>query len=653
MNRVKISYKTLKIVYIAIKTKECEKKMIELIIPPISDCFMPTLGVAQIAGYLYENNIDCMVYDASAELMFEIFNIVNNLPPHIRDIIWDDHTYSFKNIVAAMNYISLKDGNFKITPDNFCTNFNWRDFEATQRFIHSNTIFHNLVKTLPSVRNNKKPGTIVGFSISYESQVLPAFILADNIKKQYPYVKICIGGSLLYNYSEYFYNIMYISDLIDYLIIGAGEIALEHIALGCLNKLQQMDGIEIVDVLGKYIIDTRQFTGHPIVYAPDFSNFNFDLYPTKAKAFPYMIKDKCYYGKCYFCNGDKVLLHNNKKQVLDAFGQIEIISATTGISNVYLVDAALSPKDFEQIGRMNLKNNIRWIANARFEKQFLEETLIQQIAANGCDMLRFGLESASQHVLNLMNKGTIIENAEKIIQLTDKYKIKNHLYIMFGYPGETADDRRLTLDFLNRNKEYIYSYSVSVFQPIPGTYIYEKLAKEIANKDHEYERILELIYPDEDDYQLLYNDIMTVSSILDGFAHTNLEFYSANIFNDMYSNYENIQVTPSKLENPNSLLASLAVSIIELDSICVTEINCDRVHELWHIDFYHNRLIKCFISETLADSFNSTLDSDCTDKKQELINILRNFNTDTTYLYFSINSDERDISKEMSIQFLP
>lgn len=43
--------------------------MIHLIIPPISDCFMPTLGVAQIAGYLKDNGIACKAYDASAELM--------------------------------------------------------------------------------------------------------------------------------------------------------------------------------------------------------------------------------------------------------------------------------------------------------------------------------------------------------------------------------------------------------------------------------------------------------------------------------------------------------------------------------------------------------------------------------------------------------
>jgi len=47
--------------------------MIVLVIPPVSDCFMPTLGVAQIAGYLKEANVDCKVYDIGAEINYKIY----------------------------------------------------------------------------------------------------------------------------------------------------------------------------------------------------------------------------------------------------------------------------------------------------------------------------------------------------------------------------------------------------------------------------------------------------------------------------------------------------------------------------------------------------------------------------------------------------
>lgn len=51
-------------------------------------------------------------------------------------------------------------------------------------------------------------------------------------------------------------------------------------------------------------------------------------------------------------------------------------------------------------------------------------------------MLRFGLESASQKILDYMNKGTKVDVAEKILNLAARYGIRNHVYLMFGYPGK-------------------------------------------------------------------------------------------------------------------------------------------------------------------------------------------------------------------------
>ena len=106
---------------------------------------------------------------------------------------------------------------------------------------------------------------------------------------------------------------------------------------------------------------------------------------------------------------------------------------------------------------------------------------------------------------------------------------------MFGYPGETDADRAETLQFLEQNRRYISSYSVSIFQPIPGTPVYEEIQSGLhlpasCGADEEYQHILAEIYPSESAYQDILQTVEKVKSVLAGYAHTNAEFYSANIF---------------------------------------------------------------------------------------------------------------------------
>ena len=503
--------------------------MIKLVIPPVSDCFMPTLGTAQIAGFLKENGIDCKVIDANAELLRGIFNEVQNCSNELKEVILDGNEYNYKNVLACLNYWSSLQKEIWISNDEFETDFCWNDFERVIEFVNQETEFHKCIRQLSFMSIEEEKADIFGISISYESQVVPTLVLAKEIKKKSPYSTIVIGGSFLYTFYEEFYKLLYLIDWVDYLVLGAGELfflSLEDRRI----ELDKIDGINVTNIGRKTVIDTRGCLENPTVYIPFFSDINFALYPTKEKAFPYMIKDKCYYGQCNFCNGDRVTKQNVVKNTREALKAIKIISDRIHVENVYFVDAALSPKDIRDIANSPYVDKINWIANGRFENEFNDEALIREISQKGCTMLRFGLESGSQKVLDLMNKGTKIETIERILQLTASYGIRNHLYIMFGYPGEEEKDREATIDFLTRNRRNISSYSISVFQPIPGTRVYERLSEQLPESENEYKLIIDNLY-DEKRYNDIRRDIIRVEAILKRSSKTNKEYYSANVFN--------------------------------------------------------------------------------------------------------------------------
>lgn len=623
--------------------------MIVLVIPPVSDCFMPTLGVAQIAGYLKEANVDCKVYDIGAEINYKIYEKVLNENERIKNLIIGDNGYTYRNLVSSMNFFSLTNEDFEIGADYFNIGCDWKDVDLTIEYISSENLLSNMYTELPLISEIGRwvSQVICGISISYESQVIPSLILAKILKSKFEEVRICLGGSLLYNFEEIFYKYVYVSNLIDYLVIGPGEIVFEQIEKPNFVDLIRSNGIKITEFDERLIIDARESINLPVVYKPNFEDFNFELYPVENKAFPYMIKDKCYYGKCRFCNGDKVMRKDNCKAVESAFTMIQEISKQTNIANAYIVDAALSPRDFVNIGKMSSDNMVSWIANARFEKKLTDENLIKEISRKGCVMLRFGFESGSQKVLDFMNKGTKVDIAEKILALTSKYNIKNHLYIMFGYPGEGKKERKETLDFLDRNKRYIYSYSVSVFQPIPGTPVYEELSEKLEARDNEYERIIELVYPNENDYQELREDILRAGDILKDFAQTNIEYYSANIFNTDAKKKKRYTV----IEYTEYLRCYSDIISIS-DKIVVEEITDKKRIEYVYLDFYNKIIVFLLATKEVVDSLEAPFVCD-EHRVGELKMILDNSRVHREYKNFIQSDLKRNIFNEMSIQFMP
>lgn len=642
--------------------------MVNLIIPPISDCFMPTLGVAQIAGYLKDSNVECRVFDASAELLNIIF-MSKDAQPEILQKMLGDGSYTYKNIAACLNLFSLTHENLKITIDGFQTDFHWQDSDKLQEFIREETVFSDVLKKLSFIFDEDyDTDGYYGISVSYECQVIPSMLLARIIKEKKPKAKICIGGSLLYNYENDFYKMMYYSEWIDILIIGSGEEVWKYIGKGRMEDIYNLPGINSRIIGDKCIIDTREAESKPIIYKPDFSDINFTYYPSEEKAFPYMIKDRCYYGGCRFCNGDKIENQSIKKDVETAFENMWDIAENIGIYNVYIVDAALSPKDLRAISGLKAVGKIKWIANGRFEKALKDETLISQIAKNGCVMLRFGLESASQKVLDFMNKGTKISDAASILQLTAKYGIKNHVYLMFGYPGETKEDRKITIDFLEQNRANISSYSVSLFQPIPGTAVYQELLHETGEDENTYERMIEFIYKDEYNYAEIYKDISRLNQVLRGYAETNIEYYSANIFNQISSDDKKSEIKDLFIEK-SELQKVWKKELILENNLWIYEKQQDKkVAEEKYIivDLFKNEIVHLAVPPVVIDILKNNLVQSVeataveSEMAEELEFILRDYIENKgdcclgkKWRYFDVITPEKDVNKEISIQFSP
>lgn len=78
-------------------------------------------------------------------------------------------------------------------------------------------------------------------------------------------------------------------------------------------------------------------------------------------------------------------------------------------------------------------------------------------------MILFGLESASEAIMNRMIKGTKLEHMHRILQESATVGIWNHTFFFFGFPGETIDDAQQTVNFLYEHKHHIHSAALGTF----------------------------------------------------------------------------------------------------------------------------------------------------------------------------------------------
>ncbi len=81
--------------------------------------------------------------------------------------------------------------------------------------------------------------------------------------------------------------------------------------------------------------------------------------------------------------------------------------------------------------------DVRWWCDARLEERVFNAESLPRLFAAGCRKLMFGFESGSQRVLDLVEKGTNLDEARRVIRAAHAAGISVTLYTMVGLPTET------------------------------------------------------------------------------------------------------------------------------------------------------------------------------------------------------------------------
>ena len=114
---------------------------------------------------------------------------------------------------------------------------------------------------------------------------------------------------------------------------------------------------------------------------------------------------------------------------------------------------------------------MKWKCEARADH--LDDEICELMAEAGCERVKIGFESGSDRILTQIQKLETKEEMLKGAEMLKKAGVPFSAYFMAGFPGETDDDVRETIDFAKKiEADY---YSLSVLAPYYGTELYDQL----------------------------------------------------------------------------------------------------------------------------------------------------------------------------------
>jgi len=131
--------------------------------------------------------------------------------------------------------------------------------------------------------------------------------------------------------------------------------------------------------------------------------------------------------------------------------------------DVFTLDKKRAIKICEEI--KNRKLGIQWDCRTRVD--LVSKEILAKIRDTNCQRVFYGIESGCQQTLDAMKKGTTVEQGERAIKWAKEAGLFVDASVIFGYPGETIDMLKQTLDFIKKTKpDAVYPF---VANPYPGS----------------------------------------------------------------------------------------------------------------------------------------------------------------------------------------
>ncbi len=432
-------------------------KSILLISPPVTKPGEPPAGLAKLAGALRSHGVDCRVYDAGIDCLLGLLD-----RPKAADDTWTRRalTHRQENLDALRSMTLFRNRDryrravmdvnriLQVAGQDHGAAISLSNYTSTQLSPASSTdliqaaeqfevnpFYPHFSVYLTRLFSQFQP-QIVGVSINFMSQALCAFAIIGFVRQRLPRTRIVIGGGLVTSWGAIPGMGNPFAGLVDDMICGPGESRLVAMCTGNQGAVPTVTGYDYAwTVAGSYL--------------------------SPLPVLPYSASQGCYWKQCAFCPEtaeNRPYCSGHPDTIVT---DLERLIAQTGAGLIHFLDNALSPRLMARL--IDRPPGIPWYGFARITRHLTEPEFVKGLKASGCVMLKLGVESGDQHVLDALNKGLRIATVARALDAIHRAGIATYVYLLFGTPTEDQAAAMRTLEFTCAHADSIDFLNLAIF----------------------------------------------------------------------------------------------------------------------------------------------------------------------------------------------
>ena len=328
--------------------------------------------------------------------------------------------------------------------------------------------------------------TVVGLSVCFPGQLQPAYAFAMKIKRALPHVHVTCGGpgitQMLIRLSGK--QLERALGPFDSACVFEGE----HTLLALVTALRIDDAAARAQAMRKLtnvvlrdrLVGARFLGGHGMedlktLPSPDFEGFPLDRYLAPTLVLPYDPTRGCYWGKCTFCHyglAEVGTAAYRERDVATIVAQLRDLKERHGTRHFYLSQDSVAPKTLVKLAQalVDSELEIRWATDLKPEK-YLTPARAETLRQGGAVACALGVESGSQRVLDLIDKGAPVEVVKDVVDRLAAAGIAAEAMCFTEFPTETHGEALETLALLDERRDRFAVYIVGEFGLTHGSLV--------------------------------------------------------------------------------------------------------------------------------------------------------------------------------------
>lgn len=335
---------------------------------------------------------------------------------------------------------------------------------------------------------------VIGISIPFMNQLVPALLIAREIRRINPNIHICFGGPTMTLLSELMEKTIIKLQYCDTVIRFGGERPfVEIIKSVILNKTKEIRNLN-ENVTSDEIISPMDIplkgANHLRYLVKDLSLHEFN--PTSITV---IHSNGCYWNKCSFCDFRNLYSQTcyQPRPISDVISDIHFY-AEHRAKYIWLKTESLPPKDGRAIAENILNANLKigWGAFLRIDDKFDVNTL--QLMAKSGFRGTLGLESTNSRILGVLNKGYTGDQAEAFLERCSIAKIKlSKINIIIDVPSTTFVEALSVFTSIYKFRQCADYFDATPFELTVSSEMYkypEKFGIKILDRDTDSHRFM-------------------------------------------------------------------------------------------------------------------------------------------------------------------